>query len=65
MVKVNSRKVIIERARQGLTIGDMAKKSGLARHTIKRIEDGFETRVDTIGKIALALNLPIEELLAS
>ncbi|MGV8118908.1 MAG: helix-turn-helix domain-containing protein [Candidatus Xenobiia bacterium LiM19] len=48
----------------GLSQNDLAKKAGLGRATIARIEknDG-KTKTDTLEKIAQALNITVNELL--
>ena len=58
-----SYRVKIERARAGLTVDDLSKISKVDRQTISRIEKGMtEPRVSTLGKIAKALNIDVEEL---
>lgn len=59
-----SYKLKIERARAGLTVDGLAKKSKVDSQTISRIEKGStEPRISTIGKIANALNIDVEELI--
>lgn len=54
----------IERARAGLTVDDLAKRSKVDGQTISRIEKGVtEPRISTIGKIANALKIDVEELI--
>lgn len=59
-----SYKLKIERARAGLTVDGLAKKSNVDSQTISRIENGkTEPRVSTLGRIAKALNIDVEELI--
>lgn len=59
-----SYKLRLERARAGFTVDDLSKKSKVGRQTISRIEKGMtEPRISTIGKIAKALNIDVEELI--
>jgi len=41
----------------GITQTELAKKSAVPESTIARIEDGENTSVDTLSKLAAALNL--------
>lgn len=59
-----SYKLKLERARAGLTVDDLAKKSNVGRQTISRIEKGTsEPRISTLGKIAKSLEIDVEELI--
>lgn len=61
MFRVDNEKMLLERARQGLTIDELSKRSGVGRSTISRIEKGeTEARIDTLAKIAKGLGKPIE-----
>ena len=50
--------VAITKAREaaGLTQRELAERSGVPRSTIARIERGYNTSIDTLSKIAFALN---------
>ena len=50
--------VAITKAREaaGLTQRELAERSGVPQSTIARIERGYNTRIDTLSKIAFALN---------
>ena len=41
---------------QGLTQRELAERSGVPQSTIARIERGYNTSIDTLSKIAFALN---------
>lgn len=59
-----SYKLKIERARAGMTVDDLAKKSNLGGQTISRIEKGqTKPRVSTLGRLAKALEIDVEELI--
>lgn len=60
MLKVNSKKLNKEMARQCLNSNDLAKKCGLSNATIYRLRlEGASTQ----GKTARALNIDIDELI--
>ena len=50
--------VAITKAREaaGLTQRELAERSGVPQSTIARIERGCNTSIDTLSKIAFALN---------
>ena len=50
--------VAITKAREaaGLTQRELAERSGVPQSTIARIERGYNTSIDTLSKIAFALN---------
>lgn len=62
-MKIDTNKIMLERANQGLTIGELAERSGLDRRTVSRIEkngnDGI--KLATVGKVANALGKRIED----
>ncbi len=63
-MKIDTKKLKLERANQGLTYEKLAKMSGIKDDTISRIERGAtKPRVDTIGKIAKALGKKIEDFI--
>lgn len=50
------------RLQQGLSQGDIEKKTGLLRCYLSRVENGHTVpSLDTLSKIALALDLPIAQ----
>jgi transcriptional regulator with XRE-family HTH domain len=60
---LDSERLRIERARQRLTVRQLAKKAGVNPGTISELERGVrEPYPATLGKIAAALNIPVEEL---
>lgn len=55
----------IARAEAGLNIGELARKSGVGRDTVSRIEHGkTEPQGTTLHKLATALGTTVEELYA-
>lgn len=63
-MKVNINKIILARARKGLTIFELSKISGVNRNTISRIEKNIVSpNYSTVGKISNALEIKLEELL--
>lgn len=64
MVKVNHKKLNREMARQCLNCNDLAKKCGLSNTTIYRLRlKGATTQGKTLGLVARALNIDIDELI--
>ncbi len=52
------------RLQKGLSQGDIEKKTGLLRCYLSRVENGHTVpSLDTLSKIALALDLPIAQFL--
>lgn len=50
------------RLQQGLSQGDIEKKTGLLRCYLSRVENGHTVpSLDTLSKIALALDIPIAQ----
>lgn len=59
-----SYKLKIERARAGMTLDDLARISKIGRQTISRIENGSTIpRISTLGRIAKALDIDVEEFI--
>src|ERR1700691_5894407 len=53
------------RLQKGLSQGDIEKKTGLLRCYLSRVENGHTIpSLDTLSKIALALDLPISQFFA-
>jgi len=54
------------RLRKGLSQGDIEKKTGLLRCYLSRVENGHTVpSLDTLSKIALALDMPIAQFFAA
>ena len=53
------------RLQRGLSQGDIEKKTGLLRCYLSRVENGHTVpSLDTLSKIALALDIPISQFFA-
>jgi transcriptional regulator with XRE-family HTH domain len=53
------------RLQRGLSQGDIEKKTGLLRCYLSRVENGHTVpSLDTLSKIAIALDLPISQFFA-
>jgi DNA-binding XRE family transcriptional regulator len=64
MLKVDSNKLILARANIPMTVRELSKASGVAVSTISKIENGHcEPNLITIGKLAKALNIKVQDLL--
>ena len=54
------------RLQKGLSQGDIEKKTGLLRCYLSRVENGHTVpSLDTLSKIAMALDLPIAQFFAN
>ncbi len=62
-MKINKQKLQLAMANACLTSGDLHKKSSLPRGTFLNVITGKSVRPATIGKIAKALNVPVENLI--
>jgi transcriptional regulator with XRE-family HTH domain len=61
-----AKRVIEERVRHGMSQEDLAGESLLSLRTIQRIESGqTSSRGDTLKRLALALKVPVEDLIDS
>jgi predicted transcriptional regulator len=60
---VNKKKLDIVMANVCITSGDLQKKSELPRGTFLNVITGKNVRPATVGKIAKALNVPVESLI--
>lgn len=56
----NYRRLIIARKRRGLNGKKLAERSGLSVVTISRVENGETPDSETVERLALALNYPVE-----
>ena len=64
MLTVNSQKLIIAIANAGYTSTELAKVSGVSQVTLARFKAGTQkARPQTLGKIARALNVKVEDLI--
>ena len=64
MIKIGT-SIRTHRLQKGLSQGDIEKKTGLLRCYLSRVENGHTVpSLDTLSKIALALDLPITQFFA-
>ena len=64
MIKIGTT-IRAHRLQKGLSQGDIEKKTGLLRCYLSRVENGHTVpSLDTLSKIALALDLPISQFFA-
>ncbi len=62
-MKIKAEVLKVAIANKGWRIKDLVEESGLSHHTISKIlNHNSQHNLYTIGKIAKALNMPIEEL---
>lgn len=62
-MKANRRKLELAMANACMSSGDLQKASGLRRPTLNNVITGRGVRPDTIGKVAKALGVEVEEIL--
>lgn len=63
-VKYDVRKIVLERANQGLSPKELAKKAGLSKNVVYNMERGTTTpKIHTVGKIARALGKRVEDFI--
>lgn len=64
MITVNSQKLIIAIANAGYTATELSKVSGISQVTLARFKAGTQkARPQTLGKLAKALNVKVEDLI--
>ena len=64
MDKTIGKKLQLIRIEKGLSQGDIEKRTGLLRSYLSRVENGHTIpSLDTLGKIAAALEVSVSELL--
>ncbi|MEA5008225.1 helix-turn-helix transcriptional regulator [Clostridium tyrobutyricum] len=63
-LKIDNKKIIVERALKNWTKSKLSEEAGVARKTLTKIEKGTakNVRISTIEKIAKALGKTIEDL---
>ena len=65
MIKIGAA-IRAHRLEKGLSQGDLEKKTGLLRCYLSRVENGHTVpSLDTLSKIAMALDLPITRFFAA
>lgn len=63
-MKIDTHKLAIEMARNCLSFENLSKGAGISRTTLQRIKSGKQiARPQTIGKLAKALEVKVEDLL--
>lgn len=62
-MKISIGKLEIALANACITTSELSKKTNLNYSTLTRIKSGMQAHPATVGKIAKALNVPVEELI--
>ena len=62
-MKINEKKLITAMFDAGLNIGQLAEKAGATRATVSAVRNGKSCSMNTVFKIATALNVEPYELL--
>lgn len=62
-MKINSTKLDVAMANACITTNELSKKTNLNYSTLTRIKSGSHANPATVGKIAKALNVRVEELI--
>lgn len=63
ILKINNEKLEVAMARSCMTLGKLSEQAKLNYSTLTRIKTGKHTQPFTVGKIAKALNVPVESLI--
>lgn len=63
-MQLSKEKINIELAKQGLTMGELAEKTGYSRTRVNTILNSINVLPKTAGNIAKALNVNVEEILS-
>lgn len=63
-MKIDKIKMDIAMANKGYSAKELSEKCGVSQITIARLKKGVQkARPETVGKIAKALNVPVENLI--
>jgi transcriptional regulator with XRE-family HTH domain len=63
-MKSDVKKINLLRIKKGMSITELAQKSELAKATVSRVLSNKScARLDTIGKLAKALNVEVEQII--
>ena len=62
-MKINFAKLEVAMANACISIGELSKKANLNYSTLTRIKSGKNANPSTVGKIAKALGVRVEELI--
>ena len=63
-MKIDKMKIDVAMANKGYSAKEFSEKCGVSQITIARLKRGVQkARRETIGKIAKALNVPVENLI--
>ncbi|MFV0466743.1 MAG: helix-turn-helix transcriptional regulator [Lachnospiraceae bacterium] len=62
-MRINRIKLVTELTRQDMTQAKLAELSGVSRATVNFIKNGKSCSDKTVGKIAKALKVPVENLI--
>ncbi|MDO5345339.1 MAG: helix-turn-helix transcriptional regulator [Lachnospiraceae bacterium] len=62
-MRINRIRLVTELTKQDLTQTKLSELSGVSRATINFIKNGKSCSESTAGKIAKALNVPVEQLI--
>ena len=62
-MNIDVQTLLIEMAKAKMYIKELSEKSEVCRGTIAAIKKGSEVKPETVGKIAEALGVSVEELL--
>lgn len=63
-MRANAQKIELEMARNHMNIGDLAAAGNVNCNTVTRVIRGYDVRPATFGKIANALHVDPEDILA-
>ncbi|WP_053984887.1 helix-turn-helix domain-containing protein [Niameybacter massiliensis] len=63
-MEINIKKIVVARIRAGLSLVELAEKTGINRITLSKIEKGYQKpKIQTINKLASVLNIKLEDII--
>lgn len=63
-MNIDVKKIVIARIRAGLSLVELAEKTGLSRVTLSKIEKGYQKpKVQTINKLVNTLGINLEDII--
>lgn len=63
-MNIDVKKIVVARIRAGLSLVELAEKTGVNRTTLSKIEKGYQKpKAQTINKLVNALNIKLEDII--
>ncbi len=62
-MRLDNKKLLLLLAMKNMSIAEVVEKSGLSRGTVSAVKAGKSCTYITIGKLAKALDVPVQDLI--